>query len=223
MSKKKKYLLASGGLLIIVLICVLSYLAGRSDDNDKIKQLEERYNTEFEYVEDTTERILFDDDRKYTFTVKCKDLPGKLVTVSSYEEWNIVESDYIFQKFGDEVCNMIKDSLLPVVPDAKIVPMVIKAGSKDEYDANTTIDDYLANEGFIIYIILNGDIDTEKLTALVDECADKLKWDGINCAELEVYVCDGSYYDSVTDYSCIVLKEDFGDVPADMIKDKEKK
>ena len=220
MSRKKRILAISGILLLFAAIGIAYAAVNRYSNNEMISQLEERYGTKFEFLKDTTEKTGDPDDIEYSLTASCPDLPGKEIHASKGQYYYLVSSDYIYQKYGDDAGRAIKDALSATVPDAKIIPMAQNTFSGEEYDAGTSLEDYLAGEKFAVYVLVKGDTDKEKLRTMAVQCSGALKDAGIGNALVTAYACDGAYFDSAAEPSGLIPADESGEIPDDAVIDK---
>ena len=186
------------------------------DINEAIRVTQERYNTELKLKK----KARFPGGALCDVTVTCDDIPGKDIRVFWSMRSERVTSDYIYQKYGDEAYKRIKEVLTPVVPDSKIVPMEFNYNhfAFQDYDADTTLEDYLEHNDFHIYIYKNGDIGRGELRMIFGNCAKALLDAGIDCKELDVFSCDSkAQYDSIKEYSYIPENMEYS-VPLSKIK-----
>ena len=191
---------------------------GNKDEDvaEAIRVTEELYDTQMTLKEKTG----FPRGVACDVTVTCADVPGKDIRVYRSSRAERVTSDYIYQKYGDEAYEKIMGALRPVVPDAKIVIMEFNYNHfpLQDYDAGTTLEDYLLHNDFHIYVYKCGDIGRGELRMIFGNCANALIDAGVDCKELDIFSCDSkSKFNSIKEYSYIPENMEYS-VPTGKIK-----
>ncbi len=216
-------------LTSVVLLAGIPALSGcaslRAGNDDKdikaaIEETEERYAIELKLKN----KARYPGGVKCDVTTTCDKLPGKEIRVFKSLPNERVTSDYIYQKYGDEAYKRILETLRPVVPDAKIVPTEFNYNhfAFCNYDKTTTLEDYLRDNDFAIYVYIKGDGSRGELRMVFNNCAKALLDAGIDCRELDVFSYTKSNYNSIKEYSYIPELMEYGGPPLDRINGEAK-
>ncbi len=147
------------GVLLLLLVPVLaltgcSKLTGdyvNSSKNIKaaIKYLNERYGTEFEYLEDKpyevdSGNVFGAHGNSVHMYVTCKDLPGKKIYVVGGEGSGTFTSNYTAMKYEDDVMAVLNDIAKSVYGDsARVFWEGDKGERMGDLEKDATLDDFL--------------------------------------------------------------------------------
>ncbi len=216
----KRYILPA---LLVLSVIFLSGCAslheGNNDEaiNEAIKIAEERYGTEFKLKA----KAKYPKGAPCDITVTSDDVPGKDIRIFRGTKLDQVNCDFIYQKYGDEAYDLIVDTLSGVVPSgSKIVPTEFNYNhfAFQNYDADTTFEDYLQDNDLIIYVFVEEDLGKGLLRTTYRDCGRALLNAGVNCKELDIFTCKSkSDFNSVKEYDHIPELMEY-QVPLDKIK-----
>ncbi len=222
--KKKVFPVLLAGITAAVLLSGCASMRKGNEDRDvreAIAQVSEQFGTEFKLEK----KAKYPGGVLCDVTVSSPDLPGKDIRVFWSMPQELAVTDYIYRKYGDAAYDRIIEALSPVVPDAKIVPTEFNYNHFpfQNYDADTTLEDYLMDNDFAIYVFINGDGSRGELRMVFNNCAKALLEAGIDCKELDVFCCkDKSAFNSVKEYPYIPELMEYGGVPLDKTKGEAK-
>ena len=202
----KRMIIVTAAILLVVIPTLSGCASMRAGNEDSdveaaIKETGERYGVELKLKK----KARYPGGVKCDVTTTCEELPGKEIRVFKSLPNERVASDYIYQKYGDEAYERIMEALRPVVPDAKIVPTEFNYNqfAFQDYDADTTLEDYLRDNDFAIYVYIEGEGSRGELRMVFNNCAKALLDAGIDCKELDIFSCSRSSFDSIKEYPYI--------------------
>ena len=88
-----------------------------SDVQQAVKTVEDRYGITLTIKR----KAMFPGGVKCDVITRCKELPDRDIRVFWFDDKNRVQSDYIYQKYGDEACDRICRTVHTVYPEAIVV------------------------------------------------------------------------------------------------------
>ena len=186
MERKSNLLILLGMIMCLILSgCNLTNGNDMSHINTAVQSVEEQYEIHLTI----NKKNLFPRGVNCDVLTRCEELPEKDIRVFWYKDSETVKCDYIFVKYGDTAYNRIHTLINGILPESKIVvdDFCYNHFNSENYDKNTTLEDYLQNNDLRINLILSEIYDEEKLRTTFHNIADALIADGINCDQLTIY------------------------------------
>ena len=184
-----------------------------ADIQEAVKTVEDRYDITLTDVK----KALFPRGVACDVSTRCKELPNRKIRVFRFDKSTPVQSDYIYQKYGDEAYDRILRTVHSIYPEALVV---VEDGNynhfTDEwYDGNTSIEDYLLDNQLRVNIVLLKIYDDEEILEAYHRMAVSLLDAGINSYGLGIYCMrEQADIDAIKTYDHIPDQQAFRGIPA---------
>ena len=193
--------------------CGLTKGNDSSDIQEAVKTVENRYGITLS----VKRKALFPRGVSCDVTANCKDLPGRKIRVFRFDKSTPVQSDYIYQKYGDEACDRICQTVYTIYPDALVVAEDSNYNhfSDDRYNGNTSLEDYLLDNQLRVNIVLLKIYDDEEIMEAYHRMAVTLLDAGINSCGLAIYCMrEQADIDAIKTYDHIPDQQEFKGIPS---------
>lgn len=188
-----------------------------SDVQQAVKTVEDRYGITLTIKK----KALFPGGVNCDVTTRCKELPGRDIRIFRFDDKNRVQSDYIYQKYGDEAYDRICETVHTIYPEALVVVEDSNYNhfTDDRYDGRTTIEDYLLDNQLRVNIVLLKIYDEEEILKAYHRMAGTLSDAGINSYSLGIYCMkDQAAIDAVKTYDHIPDHQAYKGIPANGVR-----
>ena len=173
-----------------------------SDIQEAVKTVEDRYGITLTI----RKKALFPRGAACDVVTRCKELPGRDIRVFRFDLRTPVQSDYIYQKYGDEAYTRICGTVHTIYPESLILVEDSNYNhfTDDWYDGNTSIGDYLLDNQLRVNIALLETFNEEELLKEYHKMAETLLAAGINSYGLGIYCMkDQAAIDAIKTYDHI--------------------
>lgn len=197
--------------------CGLTKGNASSDVQQAVKTVEDRYGITLTIKR----KAMFPGGVKCDVITSCKELPDRDIRVFWFDDKNRVQSDYIYQKYGDEAYDRICRTVHTVYPGAIVVVEDSNYNhfTDEWYDGNTTIGDYLLDNQLRINIVLLKIYDREEILKAYHRMAETLSDAGVNSYSLGIYCMkDQAAIDAVKTYDHIPDPQAYKGIPANGVR-----
>ena len=207
-----------GRIVVLSLIGVLLSGCGltkgnaSSDIKQAVKTVEDRYGITLT----VRKKALFPRGVACDVTTRCKEFPDLKIRVFRFDKTTRVQSDYIYQKYGDESFDRICGTVHKIYPDALVVVEESNYNhfTDDRYDGNTTIEDYLLDNQLKVNIVILKIFDEEEIREAYHRMAVSLLDAGINSYGLGLYCMrEQADIDAIKTYDHIPDQQEFKGIP----------
>ena len=182
----KKYIVLVVTTLILTGLAGCSMTKNRSNHYGVVKYLENKYDDKFEYYE-TYGGTLFDSDPWKGFICTSEKYPGKHILVIYDVNHDEYHDNYFDIKYARQVDELIDSMLLEVFGDdpyyfnhyegADITGLV------SQYDADTTFEEYIAEEHIHLTACVKSDKSNEEIESRIKE---QILKNGIFCSWIDL-------------------------------------
>ena len=182
----KKYIVLVVTTLILTGLAGCSMTKNRYNHYGVVKYLENKYDDKFEYYE-TYGGTLFDSDSWKKFICTSEKYPGKHILVIYDVNHDEYHDNYFDIKYARQVDELIDSMLLEVFGDdpyyfnhyegADITGLV------SQYDADTTFEEYIAEEHIHLTACLKSDKSNEEIESRIKE---QILKNGIFCSWIDL-------------------------------------
>ena len=182
----KKYIVLVVTTLILTGLAGCSMTKNRYDHYGVVKYLENKYDDKFEYYE-TYGGTLFDSDPWKGFICTSEKYPGKHILVIYDVNHDEYHDNYFDIKYARQVDELIDSMLLEVFGDdpyyfnhyegADITGLV------SQYDADTTFEEYIAEEHIHLTACVKSDKSNEEIESRIKE---QILKNGIFCSWIDL-------------------------------------
>ena len=174
------------------------YLNSPKRQKEAIKYLNERYGTEFEYLEDKpyevgSGNVFGAHGNSVHMYVTCKELPGKKIFVVGSEGSGTYSSNYTALKYEDETMSVLNDIAKSVYgSSAKVFWEGQKGERMGDLEKDATLDDFLRSGsiGFISVLTDKNDDLRGDFRRLVDALTER----GVDAKPQSYHYSDASLY-----------------------------
>ncbi len=198
----KKVLLVSAGILTVFAATGCSGIFGgnsHSDVKKAISSVREQFGSDFKLK-----------SKKPTlgalcnFTVTCSETGDREISVFQYDKKQPVRTDYIYVKYGADAYSAIREAAEKTEQDCKVLvnDNAVNHYPNVEYDASTDLASYLADNDFVIKVMIPEKLDKEGLIAEYKKLALSLRDSGIDCDTLILKCAD-----TKDDYDALILPD----------------
>ena len=207
-----------GRIIVLSLVSVLLVGCGltkgnaASDIEQAVKTVEDRYGITLT----VRKKALLPRGVACDVTTRCKEFPNLKVRVFRFDKSTRVQSDFIYQKYGDESYDRICTTVHTIYPDALVVVEDSKYNhfTDDWYDGNTTIEDYVLDNPLSVNIVLLKIYDDEEIREAYHRMAVSLLEAGINSHGLGMYCMrEQADIDAIKTYDHIPDPQAFKGIP----------
>ena len=188
-SIKKALLLSAGLCAMIAAAGCTGGFGGNSakDVKNAINTLSEQFGTDFELrsKKNTGGAVC-------NFTVTCSETGDKEISVFQYDKKHQVKTDYMFVRYGDDAYDMIRKAAEKTEKDCKVLvsDLAVNHYPNVKYDASSDLAAYLAENDFVIEVVIPEKLDNDGLIAEYKKLALSLRSCGINCKTLTLACAD---------------------------------
>lgn len=182
----KKYIVLVVTTLILTGLAGCSMTKNRYNHYGVVKYLENKYDDKFEYYE-TYGGTLFDSDSWKKFICTSEKYPGKHILVIYDVNHDAYHDNYFDIKYARQVDELIDSMLLEVFGDdpyyfnhyegADITGLV------SQYDADTTFEEYIAEEHIHLTACVKSDKSNEEIESRIKE---QILKNGIFCSWIDL-------------------------------------
>ena len=182
----KKYIVLVVTTLILTGLAGCSMTKNRYNHYGVVKYLENKYDDKFEYYE-TYGGTLFDSDSWKKFICTSEKYPGKQILVIYDVNHDEYHDNYFDIKYARQVDELIDSMLLEVFGDdpyyfnhyegADITGLV------SQYDADTTFEEYIAEEHIHLTACVKSDKSNEEIESRIKE---QILKNGIFCSWIDL-------------------------------------
>ena len=182
----KKYIVLVVTTLILTGLAGCSMTKNRYNHYGVVKYLENKYDDKFEYYE-TYGGTLFDSDPWKGFICTSEKYPGKHILVIYDVNHDAYHDNYFEIKYAHQVDELIDSMLLEVFGDdpyyfnhyegADITGLV------SQYDADTTFEEYIAEEHIHLTACVKSDKSNEEIESRIKE---QILKNGIFCSWIDL-------------------------------------
>ena len=182
----KKYILLLVTALLLTGLAGCSMTKNRYNHYGVVKYLENKYDDKFEYYE-TYGGTLFDSDSWKKFICTSEKYPGKQILVIYDVNHDEYHDNYFDIKYARQVDELIDSMLLEVFGDdpyyfnhyegADITGLV------SQYDADTTFEEYIAEEHIHLTACVKSDKSNEEIESRIKE---QILKNGIFCSWIDL-------------------------------------
>ena len=182
----KKYIVLVVTALILTGLAGCSMTKNRYNHYGVVKYLENKYDDKFEYYE-TYGGTLFDSDSWKKFICTSEKYPGKQILVIYDVNHDEYHDNYFDIKYARQVDELIDSMLLEVFGDdpyyfnhyegADITGLV------SQYDADTTFEEYIAEEHIHLTACVKSDKSNEEIESRIKE---QILKNGIFCSWIDL-------------------------------------
>ena len=182
----KKYIVLVVTTLILTGLAGCSMTKNRYNHYGVVKYLENKYDDKFEYYE-TYGGTLFDSDPWKRFICTSEKYPGKQISVIYDVNHDEYHDNYFDIKYARQVDELIDSMLLEVFGDdpyyfnhyegADITGLV------SQYDADTTFEEYIAEEHIHLTACVKSDKSNEEIESRIKE---QILKNGIFCSWIDL-------------------------------------
>ena len=183
----KKYIVLVVTTLILTGLAGCSMTKNRYNHYGVVKYLENKYDDKFEYYE-TYGGTLFDSDSWKKFICTSEKYPGKHILVIYDVNHDAYHDNYFEIKYAHQVDGLIDSMLSEVFGDD---PYYFRhyegadvSGLVSQYDADTTFEEYIAEENLSLTAFIKSDKSNEEIE---HEMKEQLLNNGIWCYEINLY------------------------------------
>ena len=184
-----------------------------ADIQEAVKTVENRYGITLTI----RKKALFPGGATCDVITRCKELPDRDIRVFRFDKSTPVQSDYIYQKYGDEAYDKICSVVHTIYPEALVVVEDSNYNhfTNDWYDGNTSIEDYLLDNQLRVNIALLKVFDEEELLKEYHRMAETLFDAGINSYGLGIYCMKNpDAFDEIKTYDHIPDHQAYEGIPA---------
>ena len=182
----KKYIVLVVTTLILTGLAGCSMTKNRYNHYGVVKYLENKYDDKFEYYE-TYGGTLFDSDPWKRFICTSEKYPGKQISVIYDVNHDAYHDNYLDIKYARQVDELIDSMLLELFGDdpyyfnhyegADITGLV------SQYDADTTFEEYIAEEHIHLTACVKSDKSNEEIESRIKE---QILKNGIFCSWIDL-------------------------------------
>ena len=182
----KKYIVLVVTTLILTGLAGCSMTKNRYNHYGVVKYLENKYDDKFEYYE-TYGGTLFDSDSWKKFICTSEKYPGKHILVIYDVNHDEYHDNYFDIKYARQVDELIDSMLLEVFGDD---PYYFRhyegadvSGLVSQYDADTTFEEYIAEEHIHLTACVKSDKSNEEIESRIKE---QILKNGIFCSWIDL-------------------------------------
>ena len=183
----KKYIVLVVTTLILTGLAGCSMTKNRYNHYGVVKYLENKYDDKFEYYE-TYGGTLFDSDSWKKFICTSEKYPGKHILVIYDVNHDAYHDNYFEIKYAHQVDGLIDSMLSEVFGDD---PYYFRhyegadvSGLVSQYDADTTFEEYIAEENLSLTAFIKSDKSNEEIESKLKE---QILTNGIFCSWIDLY------------------------------------
>ena len=183
----KKYIVLVVTTLILTGLAGCSMTKNRYNHYGVVKYLENKYDDKFEYYE-TYGGTLFDSDSWKKFICTSEKYPGKHILVIYDVNHDAYHDNYFEIKYAHQVDGLIDSMLSEVFGDD---PYYFRhyegadvSGLVSQYDADTTFEEYIAEENLSLTAFIKSDKSNEEIESKLKK---KILTNGIFCGWIDLY------------------------------------
>ena len=182
----KKYIVLVVTTLILTGLAGCSMTKNRYNHYGVVKYLENKYDDKFEYYE-TYGGTLFDSDPWKGFICTSEKYPGKHILVIYDVNHDAYHDNYFEIKYAHQVDGLIDSMLSEVFGDD---PYYFRhyegadvSGLVSQYDADTTFEEYIAEENLSLTAFIKSDKSNEEIESRIKE---QILKNGIFCSWIDL-------------------------------------
>ena len=183
----KKYIVLVVTTLILTGLAGCSMTKNRYNHYGVVKYLENKYDDKFEYYE-TYGGTLFDSDSWKKFICTSEKYPGKHILVIYDVNHDAYHDNYFEIKYAHQVDGLIDSMLSEVFGDD---PYYFRhyegadvSGLVSQYDADTTFEEYIAEENLSLTAFIKSDKSNEEIESKLKK---QILTNGIFCGWIVLY------------------------------------
>ena len=183
----KKYIVLVVTTLILTGLAGCSMTKNRYNHYGVVKYLENKYDDKFEYYE-TYGGTLFDSDSWKKFICTSEKYPGKHILVIYDVNHDAYHDNYFEIKYAHQVDGLIDSMLSEVFGDD---PYYFRhyegadvSGLVSQYDADTTFEEYIAEENLSLIAFIKSDKSNEEIESKLKK---QILTNGIFCGWIDLY------------------------------------
>jgi len=183
----KKYIVLVVTTLILTGLAGCSMTKNRYNHYGVVKYLENKYDDKFEYYE-TYGGTLFDSDSWKKFICTSEKYPGKHILVIYDVNHDAYHDNYFEIKYAHQVDGLIDSMLSEVFGDD---PYYFRhyegadvSGLVSQYDADTTFEEYIAEENLSLTAFIKSDKSNEEIESKLKK---QILTNGIFCGWIDLY------------------------------------
>ena len=183
----KKYIVLVVTTLILTGLAGCSMTKNRYNHYGVVKYLENKYDDKFEYYE-TYGGTLFDSDSWKKFICTSEKYPGKHILVIYDVNHDAYHDNYFEIKYAHQVDGLIDSMLSEVFGDD---PYYFRhyegadvSGLVSQYDADTTFEEYIAEENLSLTAFIKSDKSNEEIESKLKK---QILTNGIFCGLIDLY------------------------------------
>ena len=183
----KKYIVLVVTTLILTGLAGCSMTKNRYNHYGVVKYLENKYDDKFEYYE-TYGGTLFDSDSWKKFICTSEKYPGKHILVIYDVKYKKYHDNYLDIKYARQVDELFDSMLSEVFGDD---PYYFRhyegadvSGLVSQYDADTTFEEYIAEENLSLTAFIKSDKSNEEIESKLKK---QILTNGIFCGWIDLY------------------------------------
>ena len=122
----------------------------------------------------------------------CRDTGDKEIRIFRFDKRSPVKTDYMFVKYGDEAYSAIRRAAEKAEPGCKVLvsDLAVNHFPDVDYDSASDLASYLAENDFVIKVIIPDKLDKDELIDEYKKLALSLRESGINCRTLSLLCAD---------------------------------
>ena len=183
----KKYIVLVVTTLILTGLAGCSMTKNRYNHYGVVKYLENKYDDKFEYYE-TYGGTLFDSDSWKKFICTSEKYPGKHILVIYDVNHDAYHDNYFEIKYAHQVDGLIDSMLSEVFGDDPYYFIHYEgegiSGLTEQYDADTTFEEYIAEENLSLTAFIKSDKSNEEIESKLKK---QILTNGIFCGWIDLY------------------------------------
>ena len=183
----KKYILLLVTALLLTGLAGCSMTKNRYNHYGVVKYLENKYDDKFEYYE-TYGGTLFDSDSWKKFICTSEKYPGKHILVIYDVNHDAYHDNYFEIKYAHQVDGLIDSMLSEVFGDDPYYFIHYEgegiSGLTEQYDADTTFEEYIAEENLSLTAFIKSDKSNEEIESKLKK---QILTNGIFCGWIDLY------------------------------------